>query len=109
VCKIADYGKMKYQSQKNKKSNTSASLKTKEIFISMTISDHDLNVKLNKIREFMDKKHNVIFGVKLRSYKERNSLDKARQKMTECLNHLGVSQEELKYHISHDRISVIFR
>jgi translation initiation factor IF-3 len=108
VCRVADYGKMKYQSQKNKKSGSTSS-KKKEMFISMTISDHDLEIKLNKVRKFISKKYEITFGVKFRSFKERKSTEKARQKIIKSLNYLGVSQDGLKYNITQDRISVVFR
>jgi translation initiation factor IF-3 len=103
VCRVADYGKMKYQSQKNKKSGSTSS------FISMTISDHDLETKLNKVREFMSKKYEITFGIKFRSFKERNSTEQARQKIIKSLDSLGVSQDGLKYSVTHERISVVFR
>lgn len=109
VCRVADYGKMKYQSQKNKKSSGASSNKTKEMFVSMTISDHDLGVKLNKVREFLGKKHAVIFGVKFRSYKERKGVPQAKQKIIKCLDSLGISEDDLKYHVSQDKISVLLR
>jgi len=109
VCRVADYGKMKYQSQKNKKSGNTSSFKKKEMFISMTISDHDLETKLNKVREFMSKKYEITFGIKFRSFKERNSTEQARQKIIKSLDSLGVSQDGLKYNVTHERISVVFR
>lgn len=55
VCKIMDYGKYKYQQQKNakeaKKKQTVVELK--EIQFRPNIGEHDLDVKVSKIKEFI--------------------------------------------------------
>jgi translation initiation factor IF-3 len=107
VCKIADFGRMKYQFGKNKKSNHS--LKKKEILISMNISDHDLNTKLNKVREFIDKKYEILFGIKFKNYKDKNNQDFARQKINDCLSLMGVDCSNLKFMTAQDKIFVVFR
>ena len=56
VCKILDYGKFKYQEQK-KKSEAKKKQKTidvKEIKLRPNIDEHDYQVKLRKIFEFLD-------------------------------------------------------
>ena len=56
VCKILDYGKYKYEAQKrkneaNKKQKT---IDVKEIKLRPNIDEHDYQVKLRKIFEFLD-------------------------------------------------------
>jgi translation initiation factor IF-3 len=55
VCKLMDYSKYKYQQQKaakeaKKKQNN---VELKEIQLRPNIGDHDLDVKVNKIKEFL--------------------------------------------------------
>lgn len=61
VCKIADFGKMKYEMLKQekearKKQKTSS---LKELKLSSKIGEHDFNVVLNKALEFLKKGHKV--------------------------------------------------
>jgi len=64
VCKILDYGKMLYEGKKKKKKNTSQV--TKEIRVGFTTSDHDLQIKHRRIREFLDKKYKVRYTLELK-------------------------------------------
>ena len=61
VCKIVDYGKYRYQLTKkereNKKGHTQAKLK--EIKIKPNIDEHDLQVKIKRAREFIEKGNKV--------------------------------------------------
>lgn len=61
VCKIVDWGKYNYQRtkqlQKNKRN--AKSLEMKQIRFGLKISDHDLGIKLNKVREFLEEGHKV--------------------------------------------------
>lgn len=61
VCKIIDYGKMKYDESKKKKSNSSQSV-TKEMIARCNIADHDIAVKNAKIDEFLGKNYKVIYN-----------------------------------------------
>lgn len=76
VCRLLDYGKFKYQLEKkrkkNKKRQTSETLK--EIRLSYQIDEHDLNVKLKKVRQFLGEGHRVKLSIRFRGreniYKE---------------------------------------
>ncbi len=61
VAKIVDWGKFNYQRtkqlQKNRK--TSKSLEMKQMRFGLKISDHDLEVKMNKVRNFLEAGHKV--------------------------------------------------
>ena len=68
VCKIIDYGKLKYQNQK-KASEARKKQKTvdiKEIKMRPNIDRGDINVKLKKIVAFIERKANVKISVTFR-------------------------------------------
>jgi translation initiation factor IF-3 len=65
VCRIMDYGKMAYQAKK-KKSASKGQLEMKELSFSMKISEHDIETKLKRGREFIDKGHKLKFNLILR-------------------------------------------
>lgn len=56
VCKIVDYGKMKYLNQKkaNKARKNQKLTETKEVKIRWVIQDHDFIIKLQKMRDFLN-------------------------------------------------------
>jgi len=66
VCKIMDYGKFKYEQSKKKSDKKSKTPSLKEITFSPNISEHDLEIKRNKVGDFLKKKHKVKYGVSLK-------------------------------------------
>lgn len=65
VAKIVDWGKFNYQKTKQlKKSKRNAkSADLKQMRIGMKISDHDLDVKLNKVRKFLEAGHKTKISI----------------------------------------------
>jgi len=63
ICKIMDYGKIKYEKSKKKKSKIQV---TKEIKYNLSISEHDLKTKHNQILKFIDKNYNVKYVMQLK-------------------------------------------
>lgn len=61
VCKIADFGKMKYEMLKQEKEARKKQKATslKELKLSSKIGDHDYNVVMNKTVDFLKKGHKV--------------------------------------------------
>lgn len=61
VCKIVDWGKYNYQRtkqlQKNRKS--AKSLDMKQIRFGLKIGAHDLEIKMNKVKKFLEAGHKV--------------------------------------------------
>ena len=68
VCRIIDYGKHKYR--KKKKTHQSHVKQhvsqLKALRLSPTTEEHDLQVKLRKAREFLDRRDRVVFNVMFR-------------------------------------------
>lgn len=69
VCKLMDYGKIKYQQKKQNKSTHSHH--TKEIYIGYNIDEHDLIVKHKKIRKLLEKGKSVKYIVRLNGREKR--------------------------------------
>ena len=63
LCKILDYGKMKYEQSKQK---TQKSPKEKEIFFHLGTSTHDLATKTEHAKELLSKGHKVKLGIEMR-------------------------------------------
>ncbi len=61
VVRIADFGKYKYEKEKLKQKNRKNQVKSdlKQIRMGLKIGDHDLDIKVRKIREFLEEGHKV--------------------------------------------------
>ena len=59
VCRILDYGKYKYQQNKKAKSPQSNQIKIKEVRLSPNIGAHDMMVRINQARGFINDKCKV--------------------------------------------------
>jgi translation initiation factor IF-3 len=61
VAKIVDWGKFNYQRTKQQQKNRkqAKALEMKQIRFGLKISDHDLSIKLNRGRKFLDAGHKV--------------------------------------------------
>ncbi len=66
VCRIMDYGKFKYQQKKRQHKGHAHQMKIKEIRVRPKTGDHDIQVKVNKAREFLAHKDKVIVTVVFR-------------------------------------------
>jgi translation initiation factor IF-3 len=68
VCRIMDYGKWKYQQRKKEQKAKSHSKQSelKEVRLRPKIDDHDLAIKLEKAREFLDEGDKVQFTMLFR-------------------------------------------
>ena len=65
VCRIMDYGKYRYQQKKRQGKHVHQS-KLKEVWLHPKTGEHDLLVKVNKAREFLENKDKVQIVVKFR-------------------------------------------
>ena len=68
VCKVADYGKMKYdlQKRKNEAKKNQKVVEIKEIKLTPMIGANDLGVKLNAIKRFLGDGNKVKISLKFR-------------------------------------------
>jgi translation initiation factor IF-3 len=108
VCKIMDYGKMAYQAKK-KKVHVKSSNEMKEISFSMKISEHDIDTKLKKAREFVERGHKLRFNLILRgrerAYAETNGL-KQLHRLVEKMSDI-TQVEQMSQHMLGNRLFAI--
>ncbi len=86
VCRIMDYGKVQYE--KKKKANTKTHrTQLKQIRLRPKIGDHDLEVKVNRARKFLEKHDKVKINVLFRG-RENAHRDLGREMLDEIINTL---------------------
>ena len=66
VCRIMDFGKFIYQEKRKQRESKKHTSEVKEISLRPNTSDHDLQVKLRKARQFLANGHKVRFKMRLR-------------------------------------------
>ncbi len=64
VARIVDYSKLKYERSKKAKKSQSKQLENKEWWFSPTISERDIQIKLEKAKDFLAKGGNAKLTVK---------------------------------------------
>ena len=65
ICKIVSYGKFKYQTSKKKK-QTPVQSKIKEVKFRVSTDDHDYQVKISRVREFLEGNNKVRIRLQFR-------------------------------------------
>lgn len=74
VCKIADFGKMRYEhGKKQKQQRKKKSQPVKTVQFRPNIGEADLNRKITDIQKFLDKGHRVVVQVTMRGRQRRHS------------------------------------
>lgn len=68
VCKIVDYGQLRYETNKKERKQKGKQRKTevKGIRLSTTISEHDIGVRVEQTKKFLEKGHKVQIELLLR-------------------------------------------
>ncbi len=98
VCKIMDYGKYRFEAIKKEKEarKNQKTVEMKEMRLSMTIDDHDLEVKAKQVRKFLVGGNKVKVSIKLRGRQMTHSelgLDVMKQ-FFENLSDVGVMERK---------------
>jgi len=88
VCRIMDFGKFKYQQKKRQHKTFTHQTKIKEIRVRPKTGDHDIEVKVNRAREFLTHKDKVIVSVIYRG-RELAHLQEGRKVIDEILVQLA--------------------
>lgn len=82
VCKLLDYGKLKYEANKKRKQRV---IRVKEMRLHFMTSQHDVDIKHKKINKFLDKKYKVKYRLELKG-REKHMIDIALSKLNEYLS-----------------------
>jgi translation initiation factor IF-3 len=88
VCRIMDFGKFKYQQKKKQHKTHSHQVKIKEIRVRPKTGEHDIQVKVNRAREFLTHKDKVIISVIFRG-RELAHIEEGQKVMREVLERLA--------------------
>jgi translation initiation factor IF-3 len=88
VCRIMDFGKFKYQQKKRQHKGTAHQTKIKEIRVRPKTGDNDIQVKVNKAREFLTHKDKVIVTVVFRG-RELAHVEEGRKVIDDVLAQLA--------------------
>jgi len=84
VCRIMDFGKFKYQQKKRQHKGSAHQVKIKEVRIRPKTGAHDIQVRVNRAREFLAHKDKVIVTVVFRG-REMAHIDEGRRVINEFL------------------------
>ncbi len=87
VCRIMDYGKFKYQQKKRQHKTHGHQIRIKEIRVRPKTGDHDIEVKVNRAREFLLHKDKVVVTVAFRG-RELAHIDEGRRVLDQVLQKL---------------------
>jgi len=90
VCKILDYGKYLYKQQKAAQKQKKGHQKTevKGIRIGFRTSDHDIGIKMNQARKFLEKRHTVKVQMLFKG-RELAYLDLGKEKLLKFIKDLS--------------------
>ena len=87
VCRIMDYGKFKYQQKKRQHKTHAHQVKLKEIRVRPKTGGHDIAVKVNRARGFLEHKHKVLLSVMFRG-REMAHIEEGRRVINDILDQL---------------------
>ncbi len=90
VCKILDYGKQRYEQSRKKDKQKAHVQKLKEVRVRPKTGDHDIEVKANQARKFLEHNDKVLVTVQFRGremqHQEegRRVLDQVLERLADC-------------------------
>lgn len=98
IMRIANYEKMVYEMKKMAKKNKQQAKQLKEIQLSVNISEHDLQTKANKAREFIEdgNKVKVVLTMKGRELSRRDVSKKSILQFIVSLSDVSVPESQPK-------------
>lgn len=87
VCRIMDYGKVIYQRQKKTSGSKHHKTQLKQLRLRAKTGQHDIDVKVNKAREFLGRRDKVKINVMFRG-RENAHHDRGREMLEEIVKSL---------------------
>lgn len=88
IAKIMDFGQFKYEQSKKEKKAKAKQAEIKGIRLSLRMGKHDIGVRTNRTKEFLEEKNKVQIEMILRG-RERTHLDLAEQIINQFIDSLG--------------------
>jgi translation initiation factor IF-3 len=88
VCRIMDFGKFKYQQKKKQHKQHAHQTKIKEIRVRPRTGEHDILVKVNQARHFLEHKDKVVVTVVFRG-RELAHIEEGRKVVDHVLEQLA--------------------
>lgn len=88
VCKILDFGKLRYQQSRKGGKNKVHQQKLKEIRVRPKTGDHDIDTKVNQARKFLEHNDKVLVNVLFRG-RELQHIDEGRRIIDQILEKLA--------------------
>jgi len=88
VCKIVDYGKLKYEQSRKKDKAKAHQQKLKEIRVRPKTGDHDIETKVNQARKFLEHGDKVLVNVLFRG-RELQHIEEGRRIIDQILEKLA--------------------
>jgi translation initiation factor IF-3 len=105
-CKIIDFNKWKYETEKKKKKEESKGKKEhKEIQLSPNIEDNDIGHKMRHANKFLDEGHEVTLIMRLRG-REKAHMFEAEQKMNKIVQICDEHGKEMSRKKTNDLIII---
>jgi translation initiation factor IF-3 len=103
VARLVDYGQFKYEQQKRKKEavkrQKESMIEIKELRLTPNIADHDIEIKINQAKKFLESGMKVIFSLKFKGAREMAHKDKGfltMKKIIEGINELAIIEKHPK-------------
>jgi len=88
VCKILDYGKFRYEQSREANKSKVHQQKLKEVRVRPKTGDHDVDVKINAVRKFLEHKDKVLLSVQFRG-RELQHIEEGKRVLDQMLEKLA--------------------
>jgi translation initiation factor IF-3 len=88
VCRIMDFGKFKYQQKKRQHKSHTHHVRLKEVRVRPKTGQHDINVKVNRARQFLLHKDKVLLSVMFRG-RELAHIEEGQRVLNEIVEQLA--------------------
>lgn len=88
VCKILDYGKFRYEQSRKANKSKVHQQKLKEVRVRPKTGDHDVDVKVNAVRKFLEHKDKVLLSVQFRG-RELQHIEEGKRVLDQMLEKLA--------------------
>jgi translation initiation factor IF-3 len=88
VCKILDYGKFRYEQSRKAIKSKVHQQKLKEVRVRPKTGDHDVDVKINAVRKFLEHKDKVLLSVQFRG-RELQHIEEGKRVLDQMLEKLA--------------------